>query len=213
MIKLILFDYDGTLFDTHGAVIKSITKVLEDFEYIYDRTEIGELIGDKISLIFKRVGASPGHISMMVEQFYLHKRKFTEIKKVADFGPLNKLAEKYPLIIISNTQTSLIKEILRLNKVDNLFKEVFGDEKFTTKDIMIKKLIREYKIRPQEVIYVGDRFSDIICSKKAGCISVAINNKYSWSDIEIIKKEGPDYIIKDFDELKELVEIINKNSK
>ena len=70
---------------------------------------------------------------------------------------------------------------------------------------MLKKLFKDMGIKPSEAIYVGDRFSDIDFARKAGCIAIAIHNKCSWSSLAKIKKEKPDYIIRDFRSLRKIV--------
>ena len=212
MIKVIFLDFDGTLFNTHGIVIKSIIKVIDEFNYEVDKSELLGLIGERLEIIYKKIGANPGHIDSMIEKFYDEKDKFKEIKPSVPLSPLKTLSKKVSLIIISNTETNSIKKILKKFKYENIFKEIYGADKFSSKDKKIKELIKKIKIKPIEAIYVGDRFSDVKTAKKVGCISVAINNKYSWSDLKTIKEEYPDYIIKDFKELKNLVDIIKKNS-
>ncbi|MCH7850833.1 MAG: hypothetical protein IH845_04285 [Nanoarchaeota archaeon] len=47
----------------------------------------------------------------------------------------------------------------------------------------------------------------------AGCVSVAIHNKCSWSDLKTIKAQRSDYIIKDFRELQKLLKAIKKKGE
>ena len=89
--------------------------------------------------------------------------------------------------------------------MNGLFKEVYGAEKFSSKDKLLEKLFRKFKIKPSEAIYIGDRFSDVEYAREAGCVAVAIHNKCSWSDLKTIKKEKPDYLIGDFRGLKRIL--------
>jgi len=66
-------------------------------------------------------------------------------------------------------------------------------------------LFRKFGVKPSEAVYVGDRFSDVEFARKAGCVAVAIHNKCSWSSLSVIKKEKPDFIVKDFYGLKKVV--------
>ena len=63
---------------------------------------------------------------------------------------------------------------------------------------IFQKLIKKMKINPSEAIYIGDRFYDVEFAREAGCVAVAIHNKCSWSSLARIKKEGPDFIVRDF---------------
>ena len=75
---------------------------------------------------------------------------------------------------------------------------------------MLEKIFEKMKIRPVEAIYIGDRFSDVDYAREAGCYAVAIHNDCSWSTKSAILKEKPDFIIKDFKDLKRIVEKLNK---
>ncbi len=99
-----------------------------------------------------------------------------------------------------------MKASIKKLEIKGLFVKVVGADKFKYKDDALRKLFKKMKIDPQEAVYVGDRFSDVDYARDAGCLAVAIHNKCSWSDMKTIKKEKPDWIIKDFEELEFLVE-------
>jgi phosphoglycolate phosphatase-like HAD superfamily hydrolase len=86
---------------------------------------------------------------------------------------------------------------------------VFRNKYFVRRDYSLKAvdffLVKKYKIKPKESMYIGDRFSDVRCAKKSGCIAVGIYNKCSWSNLSLIKREKPDYIIHDFQGLKKIL--------
>ena len=70
-------------------------------------------------------------------------------------------------------------------------------------------MFKKRGLKHDEVLYIGDRFSDVQYARAAGCIAVSIYNSCSWSTLKEIKKEKPDYIIKDFYGLKKLIEKMN----
>jgi HAD superfamily hydrolase (TIGR01549 family) len=146
------------------------------------------------------------------KHFYKHFTKAAiegRISPCVSLKPLYELKKDYPLIIISNSETVFLNASIKTLKIKGLFKKVYGAEKFSKKDVLLKKLFKKMKMKPSEAIYVGDRFSDIDFARTAGCIAVAIHNKCSWSTLTKIKKEKPDYIIKDFKDLKSLVKKLN----
>ena len=102
-----------------------------------------------------------------------------------------------------------MKVSIKKLKLKGLFRKFYGAEKFTKKDKMLKKLFKKMKIKPHEAIYIGDRFSDIKYARSVGCVAVAIHNKCSWSNLETIKNENPDFIIKNFIELEKLIKELN----
>jgi len=212
MVKYIFLDFDGTISDAYSAGFKSMVKVLEEFKYEFKKSKILELMGEKMEVIFKELGLNQGHLDSARRRFYKYfKKEASEggIKLCVTVEPLWELKKQgYKFIVVSNSETSFVKLSAKKLGIKKLFYKIYGAEKFQTKDNLLEKLFKKYKIKPQETMYIGDRFSDIRCAKKIRCISIAIHNKYSWSDLSMIKKEKPDYIIKDFGGLKKILKEI-----
>ncbi len=207
MIKAIFFDFDGTISDARKVISDSMNWILVDEGYSFDKDKLRILIGDKMEKIIGELGLK-GNIPYLRKKFYDHLVKNvdrTNLKLCVPIKPLEELKRKYPLVVISNAESRFTKKSAKKLGVLHLFNEIHGAEGFKTKDLFMKKLFKEYNLKPHEVIYVGDRFSDIEYSRKAGCWAVAIHNKYSWSTKKVILSEHPDFIIKDFAGLKQVI--------
>lgn len=212
MIKVIFLDFDGTISDAHRIAYKSMVRTLEGFRYKIDRNRLFKLMGEKMQELFKGLGLSTKNLSSVRRRFYKYFTKAAldrGIKLCVSVKPLWELKKDYPLIVISNSETSFVKASIGKLELKGLFKKVYGAEKFSSKDKFLEKLFKRFKIKPLEAIYIGDRFSDIRYARKAGCIAIAIHNKCSWSNLKIIKKEKPDYLIKDFRGLKKIIDSID----
>ena len=85
-----------------------------------------------------------------------------------------------------------------------MFDKVYGGDKFKSKEDLIRKLRKKMKLKKSEVAYVGDRAGDIKMARKAGCLSIAVINKYSWNPKEEIMKEKPDFAIRNLKQLRRL---------
>ena len=203
--KYLFFDFDGTISDAYDISYESLKKTLDDFGYKYEKTKLKKFLGNRMETIFNKLGLDNLKIKKARRRFYGYFKKAAlngGIKLCVPIEPLFELKKKgCKLIIVSNSETSFLKASIRKLKINGLFDKVYGADKFTTKDILLEKLFRKYKIKPSNAFYVGDRFSDVEFARKAGCVAVAIHNKCSWSSLSSIKKEKPDYIIKDFGEL------------
>ena len=211
MIKAIFFDLDGTINDAKWLAHFSLVKTLEYFNLKYDDKKTYEALGNKMPGILKvlDIKFDVNKFRKKFLEYFVEGAKEGAIKRCGNLRPLWKLSKKYPMTVISNSQIEFIKvSIDRLN-LHGMFKEFYGGEAFDTKDKFLKKMFRKMKIKPSEAVYVGDRFSDVRYAKKAKCIAIAIHNKYSWSSREQIEKENPDYIIKNFFQLRKLIKKIN----
>ncbi len=211
MIKVIFFDFDGTISDAKEISYLSLVRVLKEYGYKFNEGKLRELMGVKMQFILKELGLEVKDIEVIRKKFYKY---FTEaalaggIKLCVSMKPLWELKSNYPLIVISNSESYFLKASIKKLKIKGLFKKIYGADKFERKDDMLKKLFKKMKIKPSEAIYIGDRFSDIEYAREAGCVAIAIHNKCSWSNLATIKKEKPDYIIKDFRGLKKIVSSI-----
>lgn len=212
MIKAIFLDFDGTVSDAHDIAYESLMKTLDDFGLKYNKKKAYDLLGNKMHIILDKLGIEIKNLQKFRKRYY---RYFTKaaidggIKPCVSLKPLWELSKEYPLIVISNSETSFLKASIKKLGIEGMFNKIYGAEKFTKKDKLLKKLFKKMKIKPNEAIYIGDRFSDVNYAKEAGCISIAMYNKCSWSNLKAIKKENPNYIIKDFRELKKSIKELN----
>lgn len=212
MIKVIFFDFDGTISDARKISFESLVRTLDDYGYKFSERKLLKLMGSKMQIILKELGLKTKDLEAVRKKFYKYFTKAAldgGIRPCVSLKPLWRLSEDYPLVAVSNSEGSFLRASIGKLELKGLFKEIHGAEKFVSKDKMLKSLFKKMKIKPNEAIYVGDRFSDVRYSKKAGCFSVAINNKCSWSSLSLIKKEKPDFIIKDFRGLKKVISELN----
>jgi phosphoglycolate phosphatase-like HAD superfamily hydrolase len=208
VIKAIFLDFDGTVSDAHGIAFKSLVRTFDDFGFEFDRSKALRLMGSRMHVIFKGLGLNAGHLEATRRRFYKHFTKAAldgGIKPCVSLKPLWELSKDYPLIVVSNSETSFLNASIRKLELKGLFKGVYGAEKFDSKDKFLKKMFKKMGIKASEAVYVGDRFSDVEYAREAGCVAVAIHNKCAWSDLATIKKEKPDYIIRDFRGLRKIV--------
>lgn len=214
MIKAIFLDFDGTVSDARDIAKESLVKTLDEFGFKYNKKKAYNLLGNKMHIILDKLGIKVDDLQKLRKRFYKH---FTSaalnggIKPCVPLEPLWELSKDYPLIVISNSETSFLRASIKKLEIKDMFKKIYGAEKFCKKDELLKKLFKKMKINPSEAIYIGDRFSDIDYARETGCIAVAIHNKCAWSTLKVIKKEKPDYIVKDFKGLKKLVYKLNNN--
>ncbi len=212
VVKAIFFDFDGTICDTKDAAIYSFSKTLKELGYNFDEERISELLGVKIDLMLKILGLEKDDIKREEGKFYENFILAVDknLNSCVSLWPIWEIRKRgIPLYVISNSRGDFLNKFISKLKISGLFSGVYGAEEFDTKDGMLSMLFEDMGIMSDEAIYVGDRFSDIRFAKKAGCISVAIYNECSWSTLEKIEKENPDFIINNFYELEKLIKKLN----
>jgi len=201
MIKIILFDFDGTLADTKKIWMKSILKVLKQEEFYCPECEakviihFGKKIKDMLGFLEITKSRALDIEKRIYKEFMKHKPK-----KVAEFSFLREIpAKKY---ILSNSPTRIIKLVLGGDA--GYFDRIYGADKFTDKASFIKMIKRRNNLKDNEIAYVGDRAGDAVTASKARCVSIIISNEYSWNSREEIIMEEPDIILDKIENLKSL---------
>lgn len=216
-VEYIFFDFDGTISDSKILAYNSLINVLDKIDFNVSKIKIKKLMGIKIKEMLKLLGLNNNQLEKIKTEFYnnlVNEKHIKKLKLCKNITPLKDLKKKgIKLIIISNSHHKFLFKSIKTLKLTNFFHEVYGSEDFKTKDQILKKLIKKYKISPENSIYIGDRFTDIICAKKAKLISIAINNECSWSTKTEILEQKPDFIIYDFFDLKTIIQNLNQNSK
>jgi phosphoglycolate phosphatase len=206
MIKLIVFDFDGTLVDTKKIIYGIIWNLIEKSSYQISKKLIQKELGNSsLEISLESLKVNPKDAKNLEEKSnYLSIKNASKMKMVRNLRSLNKLKQRK--IILSNNITPFIESVLKNLKVD-FFDEVYGADKFKDKPSKLNQLIKKFKLKPSEVIYIGDKTVDVDVARKSKCIAVSIVHKASWSPKKEILAKNPDYIITDLTQLKKIISL------
>lgn len=206
------FDFDGTISDSRKIAEDSLVSTLDEFGFEYDKKKVFELLGIKMRLILKELGLGDKNIEKIRKRFYVHFVRMVKEKKIklcVSLNPLWEMKKDLPLVVVSNSDIEFLRTSIKILKIEELFSGVYGAERGIGKSEILKRLFRKMGIAASEAVYVGDRFSDIEFAQEAGCVAVAIYNKCSWSTLKEIEKEKPDFVVRDFRELRKILRELN----
>ena len=214
MVRLVLFDIDGTLVRTGGAGVKAFAKtfasefkVADGFERLKfaGRTDIGlvrEFFG------FHQIEATPENLQRFFEHYvfwldHLLKESRTEVcpgvwELIRDLQAL----PQAPLLGLLTGNIRLGAEIkLRHFDLWEVFKTgAFGDEHEDRGQIAALALERGSRIvgkdlRGDEVLVIGDTPLDIRCARAIGAKALAVAT--GGSELAELKRHQPDWAITD----------------
>lgn len=200
MIKAIIFDFDGVL-------VESVDIKADAFAYIFrqypaHKDEIVKLHlanggvnrFDKIRWIYRDILKKPlaeEKLKELGEEFsnYVYKKVISSsfVPGAKEF--LEKYLNKMMLFIISGTPQEEIMSIVREKGLSKYFLEVLGAPE--DKGSHATKILEKYRLAPDEVVFLGDAYSDYEGANKSGIRFVArvVAGKYDpFAELEIEKK-------------------------
>ena len=216
-IKAIIFDAYGTLFDVNSAAEKCKNKIgdkWEDFanywrttqlEYTWLRSlmkrhkDFWQITEDSLSKSMIAFNIDP---KMKDELLNLYK-VLSPFKEVPE--TLKKLKEKnFKLAILSNGTPDLLNELVKNNKLDNLFDDLFSIEGvgiYKPDSKVYDMPIKKYGIEKNEVAFLSANTWDVSGGGNYGFQSIWVNrNKNVFDNLDF----------KPIHEIKDLSELLNK---
>lgn len=224
MIKLIAFDWNGTLLSDTAPTVKAENLALKavgakpisilKFRQLFDIpiTKYWKNYGFTEAQIKKHLYTIEDVFHTNYENFANHARTRAGAKKMLHWISQRKIKS----VIYSNHNIPNIKRQLIRLKIDKLITEILANSNrnenmqvfIRHKEQKLFAHLKKHKIKPSEVISVGDTEEEIQVGKKYGYHTVAITGGYNTA--ARLKKQQPDFLIHN---MKELIKIIKKLNK
>jgi len=202
-MKLLIFDFDGTIADTKAIYYKSIFDVLKKLGYSYKKMDKAIEYGLSLRKTLAKLGFSKITIWFYKKKIMKNVTSYSEkVKKCKDVDSIKEI--KQDKILVSNSLKEMIIPILKHFKLTGEFKEIYGADDFSDKTDFIKKYIKEHNLKKKDVYYIADRAADVKAARKTGCQSIIILGKCAWDSRKKILKEKPDFLIDSIEDLQKL---------
>jgi phosphoglycolate phosphatase len=214
MIKLLIFDLDGTLADTSRDIADAVNYALEPFgQRKFSVTEIKAMVGSGItklieslippSPLFHRGGrgdfpAKEDAVKRFLEYYSAHFIDSTfvypQVKET-----LLKLRD-YKKAVISNKREILSKKVLDGLGLLGFFDIVLGSDsvpEIKPSPVPVLEVLKRLGMSKDEAVMIGDSSFDIDAGKAAGVKTIAVT--YGYRSREVLK--DADFMIDNFGEL------------
>ena len=212
MLKGILFDFDGTLVDTNGLILKSMratfSKLLNDPDVSDD--VLLDCIGPPLVATARRF--LPEDEQLFVDTY--REFCFEYHDELVEIYPgvvelLVRLRESgFKLVVVTSKKRDMLLKGLNATGIADFFDELVCEEDVDNHkpepDAVLVAMERA-GLAPDECLMVGDNYHDILSARAAGVRSVAVG--WSIKGIDYLKGFEPDYVI---DEASDLLMILGE---
>lgn len=212
MIKLVIFDLDGTILDTLSDLSDSLNEILKRHNYpLVDKNIIKELIGNGLKKLL--IDCLPkntskleidGLFNELIEYYKLHSLdKTIPYEGIVDLLKYLKLND-VKIAVASNKVDYEAKKLINhffSNLIDVTYGETLNLKRKPAPDV-INEIISLFNVKKNEVIYIGDTEVDYETARNASIKQILVS--YGFRNKEFLEKLYKVNIVNSVEELKEV---------
>lgn len=201
-VKIIIFDFDGTIADSF-SVLYEIIKQLAGDEGIFEFSagQIAKARDLPMREVIFQLKISKWRLPFLARKIQkLFAKRISEVLPIDGIIPVLNVLKKrgYVLGVLSSTHKEILEQFMKNNQVD-VFTFLHSERNVFGKAKILKKILKDYKFKSAEAVYVGDESRDIDAAREVGmrCVSVS----WGFNSKKMLKKYKPNYLIDKPEEL------------
>lgn len=213
MIKAVLFDFDGTIFDTNKLIIESWQEVFRTMTGKEgDVDKIKATFGEPLLITMERW--FPGESERLVN-IYREYQKDIYFKMIEAYPGMPELIKKLKALGYMNAVVTSRLTSSTINTLEKFDLTKYFDVIVTCDDTDKHKpdpepalvALRKLGISADEAVMIGDSHFDVLCAQNAGVKAVLVG----WSEAAAVTLGGgeidykPDYIIEKAEDLIDII--------
>lgn len=201
--KIIAFDFDGVIVDSIKLSYDINKELMPDLDYEDWRTWSN---GNFHEIVRKR-----NDIKFNDDNYrYYRKRYNKEVLKILPIAGinniLNKMNEKYTLVVISSNSQKSIELYLKKHNLIHYFQDLLGEETSQSKVEKFKFVIKKYNTNSENLLLITDSLGDIKEANELNIKSLAV--LWGIHDHSTLNLAAPHSIIARPEEILDSVESI-----
>ncbi len=213
VLKVIVFDFDGTIADTYDAFVEIVNELSGEFGY----RPVGLNDLERLKNLSSREIVRESNISLIKIPFILKRVKTELNKRVKKLTPIEGiqsclifLKEKgYHLGIITSNSKENVTAFLEKNKLAETFDFICSGTTLFGKHKIINQVLKKGKLQPSELIYIGDETRDIQSAQKSKIQVIAVG--WGFNSPEVLARYQPDFLAKTPQDLIIIVQQLESN--
>lgn len=196
MITHVVFDFDGTLVDSRFLAIELYNTIARRDGYeLLTKENLPGLRQASITERCAQLGVPLHRVPAMVLEVTRAYRGGVDALELQPglrelFATLQ--AQGRRLMILSSNAEENIRAVLRRQAVEGAVDEVFTSSPIFGKARLLKRLMSRARLRPEQLVYVGDEHRDIVACREAGVRVIAVG--WGFDAEERLREGGPDHL-------------------
>jgi len=195
-IKLIIFDFDGTIADTYQVVVKIVNSLSNEFGYQPLDAKTQKLLRDlsskeiiqqsgisifKLPFLAKRVQLELGNYIQDIEAFVGIPEVLMALKQ-----------QNYHVGIVTSNIQANVDIFLERQNLTGVFDFVYASTTVFGKHRIINRAIKNLQLSKEQVVYVGDETRDIRSARKSGVGIISVD--WGFHSAQLLNQHQPDVL-------------------
>ena len=215
IVQTIFFDFDGTIADTLNKFVKLFNHLAIEFGYrVASPEDIDKMRNLSSTEILKFSAVPLWQVPFLIRR--LKKELNREIQFLTPIPGMKATLQQLKArgiklgILTSNSQENVAK-FLQQNDMEDLFDTVFAGASILGKHKVLRKILRQENLQPQELVYVGDETRDIDAARKSGVRAIAVG--WGFNLPQALEARHPDFLVREPRELIQVLEAMEPLEK
>ncbi|HVJ46519.1 MAG TPA: HAD hydrolase-like protein [Luteolibacter sp.] len=195
--KTIIFDFDGTIADTMEEGRRIFNLIAPDHGIkTIDREQMESLRGFSINEFITHMGIPKTKVPIFIARGTLLMRKSIGGLPLID-GVGDVLRKLRPTVdrfgILTSNAVENVEVFLGSHGLRDLFDFVWSTSKLTGKSRYLNSARKQFHLKSEEILYVGDEVRDLKAAKKAGVGSAGVT--WGFNSHAALAAENPDHLV------------------
>ena len=194
--SILVFDFDGTIADTHRYLCDISNRICREFKYHAIRPQDAIYLKDKSSheviqylkVPFMKI---PAIIARGKQEYSkeIHSIQLSDGLKDVLWELKN---HGVRMGILSSNSFENVMQVIKNHSLD-VFEFIHTTSRVWGKNISLAGLIQQKNLEKGKVVYIGDELRDIVAARKLGVKVAAV--AWGYNSPESLSKQRPDFLL------------------
>jgi HAD superfamily hydrolase (TIGR01509 family) len=197
-MKVILFDFDGTIVNSLSTILTVTNRLSTEFGYPpIDAETFRKLQNLSSRQVFQELDISIFKLPFLARRF---NREYAREVPTLPFIPgmketlLDLKKQGHWLGIVSTNSSKNIQAFLKYQGIYEQFDVVSCSLSLFGKNRLIQRILRQHQFLPENAIYIGDETRDIEAARRSGVTAIAVT--WGFNSEAVLNSHQPDFLLK-----------------